>query len=993
MKKLHARNLLAALFFLFFVMGSSYAQQRVSGTVYDGETNETLIGANVLVNGTTVGTITDIDGSFSINMPEGTNELVVSFAGYSEQVIAVDGRSNIDIRMAAGELLDEIVVVGYGSQSEKEITSSVVSLDAEDFNQGDISDPAQLLQGKVAGLQVYNRGGDPNGRSTIRLRGISTVGANVQPLVVIDGIIGGSLDNVDPNDIETINVLKDGSAAAIYGSRGSSGVIIVTTKKGSNSGEAKFSYNGQLVSASPFNSVAVLDGDAFVAAGGTDLGSRTNWTDEVTRNALSHLHGLAVTGGSGNTTYRISGNIRDVQGVLDNTGFQQFNTRLNLNTKALNDRLSIDFTSSYTNRDQQAGFDEALRYAVLYNPTAPVFGDDSPFPFNSDQFGGYFETLGLFDSFNPVSIIQQNRNDGKRREFNMGALFGYKISDGLTANFRIAQQQTDFSNVIYYPTTSNFNGNATSPLRKGLAQFYNQDIETDLYEGYLNYITDLGLGSLTLTGGYSYQQENFNDNFFQLGDFPNDDLDFSNAIETSQDLQNAGFIAANSNASPDAKIIAFFGRANLNIDDKLFVNASLRREGSTKLGADNRWGLFPALGVGVDLGRMMNLNGFDLFKVRLGYGVTGSLPGPSGLSQETRNIVNGDDGSVSTNKARAANPELKWEEKAETTLGIEVASGRFSGVLDLYTRDIDDFILLRNVDVAVFGVPQRYENVGALNTKGVELALNYDVVQNSNFNWNTGVVLSSYTTTLNEFVGDSIQVTGNLGAPGQNGTNMIRIAVGEEIGQIWGPVYDGVDDNGEPIFADLNGDGMRIGAADQALNPDADFQVLGNGLPDFELGWTNNITIGDWGINAFFRGAFGHSLVNTFRAFYEPRISTQSSYNFVTTELAVDGLTAARYSSLYVEKADFFMLDNLTISRGINLSGALDNARVSLTFRNPFILTSYTGTSPEPSLVDGGAEDNGQRLAGDGNVLAPGIERRNNFFNQRSITFGLNLNF
>ncbi len=977
-------NLKYALLLLFVAMGTfAMAQRTVTGTVTDAETKEPLIGASVAVVGTGTGAITDFDGKYSVEVPEGATQIQITYTGYSTMIQDIGASNVMDVELSAGTLLDEIVVTGYGTQKEKEITSSVVEVSAKDFNQGVIADPAQLLQGKVAGLQVYNRGGDPNQQAVIRLRGLSTVGANVQPLVVIDGVIGASLQNVDPNDIESISVLKDGSAAAIYGSRGSSGVIIVTTKKGTASQDVKWSYNAQFSTESAVNATQRLSPTEFVAAGGTDLGSQTDWIDEVTENPFSHNHGLSASGGIGsNSSFRISANIREKNGILINTGYDQFNTRLNFSSRAFNDKLKIDFNTSYTHRDQENGYTEALRYAVLYNPTAPVLGVNSPFPFNSDQFGGYFETLGLFDSFNPVSIAEQNRNLTERREFNYNVNLAYDLMPSLTVNFRVAQQRTDINNNQYAPTTANFRGNATSPTRKGLAEFYESDFTFNLYEGFATYLTSFGQSDLRVTAGYSYQEDDFFDKFFSIGDFPNNDLDFSKLIEASQDLNNAGFIGAGSNASPTNKIIAFFGRANFTFDNAIFVNASLRREGSTKLGVDNKWGLFPAFGVGVDLNRYLDIGGVDLFKVRLGYGVTGALPGQSGLAQEVRNIVNdGATGAVSTELARAANPDLQWEEKAEINLGVEITAGKLSATLDLYNRDISDFILERTVDVAVFGVDRRFENAGKLNTQGLELALNYDVVRNSNVNYNTGIVLSTYKTVLEEYVLDA-ETRANLGSPGQNGTNMLLVKVGEEIGNIWGPVFTGVEE-GNPVFADVNGDGQLITAQDRALDPDVDFEVLGNGLPDLELGWTNQVTIGDWSINAFFRGAFGHSLVNTFRAFYEPRLSTQSSYNFVNTDKAVDGLTTARFSSLYVEKADFFKLDNLTISRRIALeNSAFTGMNVSLIFQNPFVITNYTGIDPEPNLVDQGSD-----------VLSPGIERRNNYFSSRSFILGVNLNF
>ena len=976
MKKNQFKAFLSAL--LLFVGLGMYAQS-VSGTVTseDGP----LPGATVVVKGTTNGITTDFDGNFSI-AASADAVLEVSFVGFTTQEVAVAGQDQITITLATNNELDEVVVTGYGSQRQKEITAAVVKVDAEDFNQGSISDASQLLQGKVAGLQIYNRGGNPNAAATIRLRGISTVGSNAQPLIVIDGVLGASLANVDPSDIESINVLKDGSAASIYGSRGSSGVILVTTK-GGKEGKVQFNYNGQFGVTSAMNTVDIMTAAEFVAAGGTDLGSKTDWVDKVTRQAMTSIHNFSAAGGHGDTSYRVSANFRDVQGVLISSDFKQFNTRLNFSTKALNDKLTINFNSALTKREQNNGSSESMKYAVLYNPTAPVYGVNSPYQFASEQYGGYFETLGLFDSYNPVSIAEQQINQGDKTEVNYSVNLNYRFSDALSINGNFANQVSNSSNKLYNPTTLLRGGNAASPLRKGSAEFYDQTYSFKLAEVYGNYNLNLGSAKVVLTAGYSFQQQNFEDHFLSLGDFPDDSLDYINAIEYSQDLLNAGLIGANSNVSPDDRIIAFFGRANITIDDGIFVNASIRREGSSKLGADEQWGLFPAIGVGVDLNKYLN-TGADKFKVRVGYGVTGALPGPNGLSQQIRSFTyDGGQGGGSSSPSRDANPTLKWEEKAETNLGIEYRKGKWDATLDLYTRDISDFILERTVDVSLYPTGRRYENAGKLNTKGVELALNYEV----NDMYTTGLVLSSYKTILEDYVLDA-EVRAELGAPGQNSTSVIRVKKGEEIGQIWGPIFESVS-GGNPVFQDINGDGVLIVGQDKALDDNVDFTELGNGIPDLELGWTNQIAFGDWTINAFFRGAFGHSLVNTFRAFYEPRLSTQGSYNYVNTELAQDGLTTARFSSLYVEKADFFKLDNLTVTRNFDMSGSdsFDSIQISLNAQNPIVLTSYTGLDPEPALVDIGEG------GGSGDVLSPGMDRRNSYFASRSFTLGVNIKF
>ncbi|MGB0376908.1 MAG: TonB-dependent receptor domain-containing protein, partial [Flavobacteriaceae bacterium] len=416
---------------------------------------------------------------------------------------------------------------------------------------------------------------------------------------------------------------------------------------------------------------------------------------------------------------------------------------------------------------------------------------------------------------------------------------------------------------------------------------------------------------------------------------------------------------------------------------------------STRLGENEQWGIFPSIGVGADLNKYLQLEGVDLLKVRVGYGVTGALPGQNGLTQTVRRIDNGVGGSVSSPLERAANPDLKWEEKAETNFGIEYRSGRLGAVIDIYSRDISDFIINREVDASVYGFDRRFENAGKIKTNGFELALNYDVVSSDKLNYNTGIVFSTYKSILEEYVGEErgLADNSNMGAPGQNDTETILVAVGEEIGQIWGPVYAGTTTNGSQDFVDLNGGGLNIDG--DPLADDSDMQVLGKGIPDFELGWTNQLSFGRWSVNAFFRGAFGHSLINTNRNFYEPRVGSQGFYNLVNTKYADDNITNARFSSLYVEKADFFRLDNLTVGYDLDTSNinGIDAIGLSLNAQNVFTITDYTGVDPDPSLSDRGPVANGDPLGQINDPLVPGIDRRYNYFNQRSFTIGLNVKF
>jgi len=975
--------------FLICVGFSAFAQRTVTGKVTSAEDNAGIPGVNVIEKGKSNGTATDMDGNFTISVGSDA-VLVFSAIGYSTQEVSVGSQTSVSVSLSADVTqLTEVIVTGYASQSKKELTSSVVSIGEKDFNRGNINDPTQLLQGKVPGLSIYNRGGNPNSPAVIRLRGISTVGANTEPLVVIDGVIGASLENVDPNDIETINVLKDGSAAAIYGSRGSSGVILVTTKRGARKAQAtQVTYNGYMAAASVLRNQPVMTASEYIAAGGNDLGYDTDWQREVTQTGVSGVHNIAISGGTQNTSFRVSTNFRNIDGVLKKSGFDQINARANLSHRALNDRLTIDLNMSATTRTIQNSFNEALRYAVLFNPTAPIRFEDT---------GEFYQAI-LFDNFNPVAILEQNINEGKRKTINFGGKVDYEVLKGLTVTANFGQQFESGMNSEYYSRSSLFRG----LNRGGLARRSASDRTFSLFETYATYSKSFGNAKLDITGGYSFQEDKFEDIFIEMGNFPSDALGY-NALQNAGDRISglADNVNISSSRSPNNRIAATFARFNLTLGKGIFVNGSVRREGSTKLGEDNRFGVFPALGVGADLKQFISLPSFDQLKLRVGYGVTGSLPGPAGLAQDLYGYSFTGGGAVV--KLRDANKDLKWEQKSEINVGVDFGlKGRLTGSLDVYQRDISDFILEREVDASVYLSGRRFENVGSLQTRGVELSLNYNNIKFGEVTWTPGLVLSSYKTKLTDFLpGVTEQMRSELGAPGQNGTFMVRVAVGEQIGQIWGPVFTGVETNvrdgvtyGEPTFKDINGDGTVNVSQGSALADDGDFTELGNGIPSIEMGWSNQFSFKRWDVNAFFRGAFGHSLVNNFRAFYEPiDPGAINSYNRVITDKAAAGLTTAKYSSLYVEKADFLKLDNLTLGYTIPTDKVkgIQSLRLYGNVQNAFVLTKYTGIDPEPVLQDAGSADNGGFSGGGGDVLAPGIDRRNNYFTSRTFTVGLTI--
>lgn len=977
------------------------AQRTIKGTVTDAATKEPLIGANILVIGTSVGTITEVDGTYSVNVPAGATELEFSYTGYASQRVTIGTSNTIDVALSAGRLLDEVVVVGYGTQRNKEVTSSVTSVKAEDFNRGNVNDPTQLIQGKVAGLSIARPGSDPNGGFTLRLRGLSTLGANTQPLIIIDGLIGGSLALVDPNDIESIDVLKDGSAAAIYGTRASSGVIIITTKKG-RKGFSSVDYNGYVSSESIARRVPTVDAAEFVRLRGQSVnrGSSTNWMDEVTRNGISHVHNLALSGGLGNgSTYRASLNYRNINGISKVSGFDQFNGRLNLSQKALNNRLTMDVNLSATERDADFGFVEAFRYATLYNPTAPVrFAANFNDPLRN-KYGGYYQEEN-FDYFNPVAILEQGVNEGSIKGLIVGGRAQYKLAEGLdvVAAYTVQRENRLFGQ--YYNNDAYFRGFN----RNGLALRSTQEDLSRLFEAHANYQKSLGKATLGILGGYSYQQLDFQGFNAENGNFISNDLSFNN-LNFGLDLPNAR--ANMGSYRSRQKIAAFFGRVNLNVDDTYFLQASFRQEGFTGFGANNKWGLFPAVSAGVTLSNLMDIGGVDNLKLRVGYGETGSLPPFGGLSQQQF----GRQGSFFFNGAYVpaigptanANPDLRWETKGELNAGLDIAmmDYKLTASIDYYSRRTRDLIFNVQVPVPPNLAPRTWANLEdvVLRNNGLELALGY-TMDKGNFRWNPNLVFSTFNTVLDtvsapdakfkffQTGGELIDFSTSPGAPGLNNNPTMVVRAGERLGQFWGLQFERVSDQGRFVFQDVNGDGQTN---------ELDRIPFGNALPRFSLGFNNSFQMGQFDFNFFLRGDFGHQLANMYRVFYEPLgTGSRNIENIVKTKYFDEKLRdAPQFSSFYVEKADYIMLDNATLGYSFNLpkGKAISKLRLYLAGQNLFVITGYTGVDPSPRYADPGDADNGGFQNLSGNPLFPGLDRRNTFFLARTLTFGANVTF
>lgn len=971
----------------------SYAQQRtITGKVTSSDDGSAIPGANILEKGTNNGTATDASGNYSISVSSGAT-LVFTFVGYATLEVPIGSRTTIDAVLQADVTsLAEIVVTGYGTQEKKEITSAIASIKSEDFNRGTVNDPAQLLAGKVAGLSIVRPGGDPNAGSTIRLRGVTTIGANSEPLIVIDGVIGGSLSTVDPNDIESMDVLKDGSAAAIYGVRGSSGVIIVTTKTG-RAGRFRVDYSGSIASESIARKVDVMSASEYKAVpGAKNLGSETDWLKEVTDNGYAMVHNIALTGGAQSTTYRASFNFRDASGINFNSGFQQINARLNLTQKALNDKATFTLNFSTTTREASYGFTEALRYAVVANPTLPVFFNGAA---GLSNIGGYAER-DIFDFFNPVSIAKQNVNEGtdKRLLVNLRGEYDFSdVIDGLRVGVAYSQQNENDLRGEFYAKTAKFRGAG----RNGLASTRTDARFNELFETTVHYDRNIGNTTLALLGGYSYQDFFFEGFGMEGGNFLTNSFTYHNmgsALDFANGLGTV-FSYANSN-----KLVAFFGRANLNVGNNYFISASARYEGSSRFGANNKWGLFPAVSAGANISNFIDIPSVETLKVRASYGRTGAIPGDSYIALQRFGPVgnflfNGSYGP-SYGPVSNPNPNLGWETKDEINIGADftMLNSKLSGSIDYYIRNTKDMILPVKVPVPPNLRDETWVNIGELESTGLELALNYKAINNPDFRYDVGINFSLPTTKVVSLTSGELSFgeggvlfRAGMGAPGQNDTRLVRVKEGEKLGQLWGAIQTGVNPNGTPKYADLNGDGTFCECDD-------DRTVIGNGLPSFIFGWNNSLRYKNFDLNLFFRGALGHDLINSYRGFYENREGTTvDNWNIVNTKYYDPAITKAAVASVHVEDASYFKLDNMTVGYNVSLnSSSISRLRFWASGQNLFVITGYTGVDPEIRYVDQFDSDNGGRPGGT-DPLSPGIERRSTYFTTRTITLGVNIGF
>jgi TonB-linked SusC/RagA family outer membrane protein len=987
-------------------------QKSVTGKVTDSA-GEPLPGVSIVLKGTTTGTITDINGKFSLsNVPENAT-LQFSFVGMKMQEIPVEGKTTINLTMQDETIgIEEVVAIGYGTQKKADITSSVATVKSENFLKGSVIDAGQLIQGKVAGMTIISPSGDPTSSSQVLLRGnTSLMGATQDPLVIIDGI-PGDMKTVSPQDIESVDVLKDGSAAAIYGTRGTNGVIFITTKRArDNNNIATVEYSTYVSTqtiARKLNISTAADFRAQIAAGlrpvadMPDYGVSTDWLSEISRTPLTQSHNLTLRGGNNTTNYLVSLNYNNTEGMFKKSYNQVFSGRADINHSMFDGKvkLNINLLNSSTKWN---GFNSSIyRQALRQNPTAPIKNAD----------GTWFQELTKFEYQNPVSDLYES--DGQTNELNSrykGSVIyepitGLKLSGVFSFGKRMRENG--------YAETKQ-NASTLRDNRNGYANFGGEESIDRLAELTAEYSKSIGDHTFKILGGYSYQENEYSNFYMENWDFPTDKFGYHD-IQLGQAAVDGKIINPLQTYRYDSNLIGFFGRINYNYKDKYLFMASFRREEASQLVGASPWGVFPGVSVGWRITKesfMENQTLFNDIKLRAGYGVTGSQPGVIGKYTSTPflgvGIIDYTYGNVYSNgkwiktlaPSQNANPNLKWEEKREADIGIDFSmlNDRISGSVDYYNRQIHNLLSIYAVPSPPNLYSQTEANVGVMENKGLEVMLNFVPVKNNNFQWNTSV---SYSTNTNKLVSisndiyksstDYLQV-GAIFPPIQTFSHLLK--VGGPIGDFYGFKVVGIDTDGQWIYEGKDGNPVKYADFKHAFE---DKKVIGNGLPKFYLGWNNNFRYKNWDLSITQRGAFGFQVANLQRMVFENPTYTQ--YNVLTTAFdKVYGETQLKspleFNSYYIENGDYWKIDNITVGYTLNKTGInyIQSLRLYATVLNALTITSYKGIDPEVSMRNGTSYAQSGVAQVPTSGLDPGMDSPFKYPTARTFSLGLNVTF
>ena len=987
----------------------SIADRSVGGRVTDGTNGSGLPGVSVVLKGSRTGTITDADGKFSLSIPTQYDNagatLTFSFIGYTTQDVVVGTKTTVNVTLGVdNKQLNEVVVIGYGTQSRKNLTSAITTIKPDDLNRGAISDVGQLLQGKVPGLNI-SANGDPNQPAAVVLRGASTINSSQGPFYVIDGVPGADISIIAPDDIASIDVLKDAAATAIYGNRAANGVIMVTTKRGKK-GQMQVSYSGyvgiekvsnklDIMNAAQLRDFLTKNGQSFSPI--DDKGKDTDWQAEVQRStAFSQNHNLSIGGGTEHSTYSASINYLDKQGILNGSSLNRVIARLSVDQYALNDRVrfSLNVTNSNSNANNTPLRNNVLLQMINHLPVSPVKNDD----------GTYFENFQNTGYFNPVAMIDHAKDNTKYNNLVGSFNTQVKLPFGLQYDLNLSYQNNtslhgeSYDSYFTQYNSANFYNNPEPPATHGLLNFGTNgsalrntyQTSRKVLETFLTWDKSFGDHSINAVVGYSWQGTVAGDGFQTSStNFPVDNIGYNNfALSNPYSVASYRINFGPDGAYQETRLISDFARLNYNYQNKYLIQGSIRRDGSSVFGANNQWGYFPAVGAAwriVQEGFMQKQAFFSDLKLRASYGVTGNS---SGFSAYTAQFISGSRGTFYYNgvqtaalgPTQAANPDLRWEKTATANIGLDfsVLKGKLNGTIEVYDKETTGMIYSYRVNPVLVPVGSIVANGGDMSNKGIELSLSATPVQTTKFSWTTGINLAHNSNTIKSLTnplfvgGDSVRTTQPEGG-GQTGSTLQILKAGKPLGQFFSLEYAGKNEKGVSQYVGSDGN-LTVSPA-----IGADYKYVGSPQPKLLAGWTNTLRFGNVDLNVFFRGVFGNKIFNATRAdLFRP--STAQFDNIlvdVANESPAD-VNAYRYSSRFVESGSYVRLDNATLGYNFkNLGQYVRTARLYVSVNNAFVITKYKGIDPE--INQGG--------------IAPGIDSNNFYPKTRTILVGVNVSF
>ena len=972
---LHRKVLILSAFLMMCTF--AFAQQgTVTGKVID-DLGEPVIGANVIVKGTTTGIITDVDGNFSLNVNDiKKNILVISFVGYNTVEEPLRGRTKVGIKLESSVInLGEVVAIGYGTQTRRQITGSVANVSEKDFNTGVTREATDLLQGRVAGLNITSGSGDVSSAPQIRLRGTSTLQNDQGPMIVIDGVPGGDMSTVSPSDIESISVLKDASSAAIYGSRSAGGVILITTKRGSG-GKTQVSYDGyvamstlankpDLLTADEWRDYAKNNGYADTMGQYDQYGASTDWFDVISRTGISQNHALSLSGGTSKSNYRASVTYLKNDGVIRDNSSERLNFRFQFQQRAINDRLRIGLTGAGTmmNFTPTYGYNFVLAYNML--PVWPVYNAD----------GTWHEEVG-YDQGNPLHNIEANTRENKGVRFYGTGDLQFTITDGLNIKAMLYKSRNQMEYSQYYDSTTDAGRDDG-----GYAYRSSNTRDKELMEWTLDYDKTFNeIHKVNGLLGYSWEENTYQSMSAANRSFTTDGLGANN-LGAGQDLRPSDV----SSSKNEYRLISMFARANYSYGEKYMVTATIRRDGSSKFGANHKWGWFPSASAAWGISQeafMEDVKWVSDLKLRAGWGVTGNQDGLSPyktLELYGANSKYYDNGKWLTDYkiSQNANPDLKWEETSMFNVGLDfqLFKGRLGGTIEYYSKQTTDMLYTYTVPSPPYLYRSMMANVGDMSNKGIEVLLNFDAIKTKNFSWNTTLNLAHNKNEVTRLSNDQFTTdriyAGDAWVRGGSGGTTHVVEEGYPIGQFYGWLCEGIKD-GKYILKDMNDDGQ--------ISED-DRTYIGDAQPDLTFGWNNSFRYKNIDFSFFFRGSLGQKVMNHVRMAYAQSGGLVGA-NALNDPLTYELKEVPKYCSYYIEDGSFVRLDNVTLGYTFNTKGIdwLQKARIYATGQNLLLITGYKGLDPETNV-------------GRNDGLAPGVEDREFYPKARTFTFGVNLTF